>query len=199
MPATVQSLRLSEETSSLIASVPQLMTAVDEPQRVAAAAEIGEQTRDLFARIERLRLLDGNVSSEIDGAAEEMVQRLTALNRVVTERIVISGRRRAMALSVRKAHEDLLEEITPIVDDANFDLVMASRTPGNQPSSELLESLRRLLDVQAEANLLAGLLIEASLLDDGARLQPLRDLIAAAHRKIEANLAALGDIDKKVG
>jgi len=197
MPTAVQSLRLAEETSALLASVPQLMAVLDEPQRVAAAGAIGEQTRNLSSRIERLRLLDGNVDMEIDGAADAMVERLATLNSAVSDRIVISGQRRAMALSVRKAHQDLLEEITPIVDDANFDLMMASRARENQISGDLLESLRRLLEVEAEANLLAGLLIEASLLDDIARLQPLHDLIGAAHRKIESNLEALGDAGKR--
>ena len=59
----VESLRLAEETSSLVASIPRLMTVEDERGRVAVAAEIAEQARNLVLRIERLRMLDGGSST----------------------------------------------------------------------------------------------------------------------------------------
>jgi methyl-accepting chemotaxis protein WspA len=197
MPAMVQSLRLAEETSGLVASAPRLMAVVDERGRTAVAGEIAEQTRNLAARIERLRILDGSRGTEIETAQTAMVQRLDALSRAVTERLIISDQRRAMALSVRKAHEELLEGINPLIDDANFDLMIASKTTGQKASGELIESLRHLLEVQAEGNLLAGLLAEASLVTEKERLHPLRDLIDAARRKIETNLGALANSERK--
>ena len=197
MPAMVQSLRLAEETSGLVASVPRLMAVVDERRRTAVAREIAEQARNLAARIDRLRRLDASRSTEIEAAQTAMVQRLDALNRAVTERTIISEQRRAMTLSVRKAHEDLLEGINPLVDDANFDLMTASKATGTKASGELIESLRRFLEVQAEGNLLAGLLTEASLVTERARLQPLRDLIDAAQRKIETNLGTVANSEQQ--
>ena len=198
MPATVQSLRLSEEASGLVASAPRLMTVTDERRRAAVAAEIAEQSRNLGGRIERLRTLDVSRSKEIDTAKAAMLERLEALNRAVTERITISDQRHAMALSIRKAHEELLEGIVPLADDTNFELMMASKS-ANTATGELLESLRRLLEVKAEANLLAGLLTEASMVTERARLQPLRDLIDAARRTIEANLGVLGNLEQRKG
>src|SRR2546429_623109 len=43
MPAAVESLRLAEETSSLGASAPRLMTVEDERRRAAMAGEIAKQ------------------------------------------------------------------------------------------------------------------------------------------------------------
>ena len=83
-----------------------------------------------------------------------------------------------LALAVRKADEDLLEAITPAIDDANFDLMTKSQNDDHATLNDLIDSLRRLLEVQADANLLAGLLIEASLVTDVANLPPLRDSIA---------------------
>jgi methyl-accepting chemotaxis protein len=54
-----------------------------------------------------------------------------------------------------------------------------------------IDALRRLLEVQADANLLAGLLIEASMVTDIANLPPLRDSITAAQRDIDSNLKGL--------
>ncbi len=119
-------------------------------------------------------------------------------NQAVTERIAISGRRLAMAASIRKAHEELLEGITPAVDDANFELMTKSQGAENKAASnQAIESLRRLLEVQAEANLLAGLLIESSMVTEIVRLQPLREVIDAARGKIESNLKVLADPEQR--
>ena len=103
-----------------------------------------------------------------------------------------------MAASIRKAHEELLEGITPAVDDANFELMTKSQGAENKAAAnEAIESLRRLLEVQAEANLLAGLLIESSMVTEIVRLQPLREVIDAARGKIESNLKALADPEQR--
>src|SRR5204862_7170499 len=139
-----------------------------------------------------LPMLAANMSKEIQAAQTAMVDRIAALNQAVTERIAIAGRRQAMATSIRKAHEELLEGTTPAIDDANFDLMTKSQNVESKAASnEAVESLRRLLEVQAEVNLLAGLLIESSLVTEGVRLQPLRELIDAARGRIETNLKAL--------
>jgi signal transduction histidine kinase/DNA-binding response OmpR family regulator len=198
MPATVHSLRLAEETSGLVAAAPRLMTAEDESNRSEIAEQIAQQTRDFLARIDQLRTLDAKTRTEIRAAQTAMVDRIVALNQAVTERIAISGRRQAMAASIRKAHEELLEGITPAVDDANFELMTKSQGAENKAAAnEAIESLRRLLEVQAEANLLAGLLIESSMVTEIVRLQPLREVIDAARGKIESNLKALADPEQR--
>ena len=127
-----------------------------------------------------------------------MVERLGALNQAVTERIKISAQRRALTLAVRRDHENLLEAITPAIDDANFDLMTKGRiSEGNATTNQSIDLLRRLLEIQSGANLLVGLLIELSMVTDVASLPPIRDLIAAAERNIEANLRALPDSDQR--
>lgn len=192
MPAAMESLRLAEETSSLVALVPRLMAVEDERDRSAVAAEIAGQERVLAQRIEHLRMLDRERSTDIQAAQTAMVEQLKALNRVVTERIDVSVRRRAMSLSIRKFHEELLEGIIPAIDNANFDLMMPNQAPGNRVAqNDSLDLLRHLSELHAETNLLAGLLTEASMVGEIARLQPLRELIDSAKRKIDTNLTVL--------
>ena len=192
MPATVESLRLAEEASTLVASAPRLMTASDDNRRDEIARDIAAQSQMLSNRIGRLRQLDAGQTDEIEVARAAMVERLDALNQAVTERLKISAQRRALALSVRKAHEDILEAITPAIDDANFDLMTRNQaTGGNAAVNQSIEALRRLLEVQSGTNLLSGLLIESSMVTDVASLAPMRDPIASAQRGIEGNLKAL--------
>src|ERR1700724_4361712 len=104
----------------------------------------------LSDRIARLRELDAGQTDEIEVARAAMVERLDALNQAVTERIKISALRRALALSVRRAHEDILEAITPTIDDANFDLMTRNQASGGSAAvNRSIEALRRLLGIQA--------------------------------------------------
>ena len=192
MPATVESLRLAEEASTLVASAPRLMTASDDNRRDTIARDIAAQSQMLSDRIARLRQLDAGQNDEIEVARAAMVERLDALNQAVTERMKISAQRRALALSVRKVHEDILEAITPAIDDANFDLMTRNQAAGGTTAvNQSIEALRRLLEIQSGTNLLSGLLIESSLVTDVANLAPMRDPIASAQRGIEGNLNAL--------
>jgi methyl-accepting chemotaxis protein len=197
-PAMVLSLRLADETSTLLATAPRLMAVTDELQRAGVASELSDKEQNLAGLIERLRETTGSQNLDIDVAQGAMTDRLYALNRAVAERIAISNQRQSMALSVRKVHEEFLEVITPVIDDANFELVIASKAAGVKGASvEQVELLRRALEVQAEVNLLAGLLTEASMATERARLQPLRDLIDAAQRKIDANLKAMPNSEQR--
>jgi methyl-accepting chemotaxis protein len=203
MPATVESIRLKEDTSDLVAFAPRLMAAEDESHRAEIASEIAAQSRNLSVRIDRLRALNASQSAEIADTLDRsmvraaMDERLAALDRAVADRIQISAQRSALALTVRKAHEKLLEAITPAIDDANFDLITKSQTDDRTTLNQSIDALRRLLEVQADANLLAGLLIEASRVTDLANLPPLRDSIAGAERNIDRNLKELPQSDER--
>ena len=200
MPATVESFRLSEETGRLIGSAPRLIAVESENHRAEVAAEIGAQSRNLEARIERLRTLDASESTEIAVARSAMEGRLGALNEAVADRIRISDQRRALALAIAQdgAEAKRLEAITPAIDDANFDLMTKSQAAETRSDlNQSIDALRRLLEVQADANLLAGLLIESSMVTDIASLPPMRDLIAAAERNIDINLKALPASDQR--
>src|SRR5580700_11473879 len=75
MPATVESLRLAEEASTLVASAPRLMTASDESHREEIARDIAAQSQMLSARIARLREFDAGRTDEIDMARAAMIER----------------------------------------------------------------------------------------------------------------------------
>lgn len=198
LPATVVSLRLAEEASRLVSSAPSLMTAVDDQGRSKIAASIERQEGIIAEGINRLKALGIANTDDFNVTRTALLERLNALNQAVTFRITISKERRELASSIRPAHEALLNGLAPAIDDANFDLMTKGKQAGlDSTLNPTLESLRRLLETQSESNLLAGLLTEASLVNDSSRLEPLRDLIAAAKRKIEANLSAIADISQQ--
>ena len=98
---------------------------------------------------------------------------------------------------VNKVHEGLQLSLVPILADAVFKVALESEhsVRANQSSLTALvdggiESLRALLMVRAEANLVAGLMIEATGVTDINRLQPLKERFTAAQGHVLGFLGA---------
>jgi methyl-accepting chemotaxis protein len=189
MPATVQSLRLAEDASRLLASVPRLMTIEDEKTEKALAAEITQHLGTLTGRIENLRMLDSAGSSEVKTIQATMFERIEVLKRLVHDRIGLAAERQKLAASIRQARDQFLGGISPAADDATLALTSFSDDPVS--SKKALDLLRRLLELKSEANLLAGLLSEGAIVIDPTRVQALIVITEAGKRKIEAQIAAL--------
>lgn len=193
LPTTAVSLRLAEQASSLVSSGPRLMAAGTEKARGEIMDNIGRQEKNLENGIAHLKTLGIAKAGDIEVTSKALGERLHTLDTAVSNRIVMSNERSYLASSVRAAHEALLIGLAPAIDDANFDLMMNAKQEGAAAVETRLENLRRLLETESESNLLAGLLTEASLANDPNRLEPLRDLIDSAQRKIVKNLNAITD------
>ena len=193
-PATVVSLRLAEEASSLVSLAPRLMTAADDKTRIEVTARIDQQAKDLKEGTERLKLLGIAKANDIEVARDTLMQRLAALSQIVKDRIIISYKRHYLSSSIQPAHEALTAVLVPAIDDANFDIITRNKLTGTETAlNSEIEYLRRLFETQSESNSLAGLLTEASLVDESSRLEPLRDLIGSAMRKIKENVGEIRD------
>ena len=193
LPTTAVSLRLAEQASSLVSSGPRLMAAGTEKSRGEIMDNIGQQEKNLDNGVAHLKTLGIAKAGDIEVTSKALGERLHTLDTAVSNRIVMSNERSYLASSVRAAHEALLIGLAPAIDDANFDLMMNAKQEGAAAVETRLENLRRLLETESESNLLAGLLTEASLANDPNRLEPLRDLINSAQRKIVKNLNAITD------
>ena len=193
LPTTAVSLRLAEQASSLVSSGPRLMAAGTEKARGEIMDNIAQQEKNLENGIAHLKTLNIAKAGDIEVTSKALAERLHTLDTAVSNRIVMSNERSYLASSVRAAHEALLIGLAPAIDDANFDLMMNAKQEGAAAVETRLENLRRLLETESESNLLAGLLTEASLANDPNRLEPLRELIDSAQRKIVKNLNAITD------
>ena len=197
LPTTTVSLRLAEGASSLVSSGPRLIAAATDKSRAEIMKNIGQQEKSLEDGIAQLKNLGIASADNIDTNRKALSERLHALDGAVANRIMVSNERSYLASSVRSAHEALLIGLAPAIDDANFDLMMNAKQEGANVLEDKLDNLRRLLEAESETNLLAGLLTEASLVRDPSRLEPLRDLVASAQRKITKNLNAIPDVSQR--
>ena len=161
--------------------------------RAEIMENIRKQEKNLEDGIAHLKNLGVALADDIDISRRALSDRLHTLDEAISNRIIMSNERAYLASSVRSAHEALLIGLAPAIDDANFDLMMGAKQEGAVALETRLEYLRRLLEMESESNLVAGLLTEASLVNDANRLEPLRDLIDAAQRKITKDLNAITD------
>jgi class 3 adenylate cyclase/phosphoglycerate-specific signal transduction histidine kinase len=135
----------------------------------------------------------------LGGGADNIFEaRSQELRALAETRRSLQAKREGLAAAVEVAHRSLLETLTPMVDDAGFELVTASEevaANSKKAITDLVEggvnALQVLLTLRAEGNLAAGLLAEAAHVDDPALIQPIRERFSAAAATIERSLKAL--------
>ncbi len=111
---------------------------------------------------------------------------------------LLATKRQILAGAAQDAHGDLLEILTPLVDEATFNLVITSEDVTAQSTEAItnlidggVTVLQVLLSLRAEGNLAAGLLSEAAGLSDPTMIQPVRERFIAAKAQIAEQLDQL--------
>ncbi|WP_342364270.1 methyl-accepting chemotaxis protein [Terrarubrum flagellatum] len=190
--AITSSLDLARRAAEITSAAPSLISAPSSND-VAAIRRSLEAWRGAAA--ESLTRLDGTSIGR--GAVRDLSAYLRALDEnmgalapVVETRLTTMATRERMSVAAAEAHERLSAEMATLIDDASFKLLFnledpTRRPPGNAAlASKLVESdgrsLLDLMDVRAEANLVLGLLSEASLAPRAELLAPLQDRFLAS-------------------
>jgi hypothetical protein len=122
------------------------------------------------------------------------------LRAIASARETLELKRERMAETLKAAHGALLEILTPIVDDATFELVIDAEDVTAENAEAItglidggVTTLQVLLALRAEGNLAAGLLAEAGNISDRALIQPIRERFIAASDHIQQQLDQRSD------
>jgi len=173
----------------------------------AASAAIGKTLKALPRSPENERLREASKALiALGGGADNVFEvRSQELRAPAETRHSLQVKREGMTTAMEAAHRTLFETLTPMVDDAGFDLVTTSEdvtAKSTEAITGLVEgganTLQVLLTLRAEGNLGAGLLNEAAGVPDPSSLKPLQErFVTAASRaeKLLAQLPAAADVD----
>jgi methyl-accepting chemotaxis protein len=100
---------------------------------------------------------------------------------------------------IRNAHAGLSEGFKPLIDEMNERLQKSAETANQNAQSAIsqlmkngVDSIRRVLEIQADGNLVAGLLTQALTAPDTASLGPLAERFRSAAAHLQLNAASLG-------
>ena len=164
----------------------------------AAAAAIEKSLEALPQSPENRRLREASKTLIALGRGVDNVfeVRSRELRAPAETRHSLQVKREGMTAAVEVAHRTLFETLTPMVDDAGFDLVTTSEdvmAKSTKAITGLVEgganTLQVLLTLRAQGNLAAGLLNQAAGVPDPSSLKPLQERFVAAASRAEKLLA----------
>ncbi|MCZ6852089.1 MAG: hypothetical protein O7F17_10660, partial [Planctomycetota bacterium] len=181
----------------------------------AAAATVERSLTELPELVEKTKLQQalesllvlGSGSDNIFDVRERELSEVDAARNLggqISSSALLETKRKNMAAASRLAHDDLLEMLTPMVDDATFNLVISGEDLTAQSTRAItglveggIGTIHLLLTVNAEANLAAGLLAEAANASDPVLIQPIRERFFAAAATVERSLTELPDLAER--
>ena len=210
VPAITRSLELARHAAEITAAAPVLLSADSNANLNAARAALQEKRRATTEALDRLgaTALGGQASEKLKGHMKSLDASMDALAAAVEKRLASAGGRESLVAAALGAQQSLVDKLIPLIDDAGFNLVIGLETAAKSQnvaaipaqltklSEQDASALLDLYDLRAEANLIIGLLSEASLSPRAELLTPLRDrYVASSARagKAVAGLKALPD------
>jgi methyl-accepting chemotaxis protein len=202
LPEITRASRVVRAAGEVAAAAPRLLAATDSTEREHALKILTAARQQLTQTIGTLGAED---AARLNKTADRMLENLNRLKQSVTERQTIAASRDALVASLRKSHQKLAEKLTPMADDAGFTLTIGLETVADKKDLQLVQntlaaladselaSLRAILDLRAEPNLILGILVEAADLPSADLLPPVKDRFTSTARRLGKAAAALKD------
>jgi methyl-accepting chemotaxis protein len=202
LPEITRASRVVRAAGEVAAAAPRLLAATDSTEREHALKILTAARQQLTQTIGTLGAED---AARLNKTADRMLENLNRLKQSVTERQTIAASRDALVASLRKSHQKLAEKLTPMADDAGFTLTIGLETVADKKDLQLVQntlaaladselaSLRAILDLRAESNLILGILVEAADLPSADLLPPVKDRFTSTARRLGKAAAALKD------
>ena len=200
LPGIVAALGLAEKSNEIAIAVPALVASRTQEDRVLENAALTRRMDELAALIQGVGHGDAGLEAKgrLTSLEEALREKLTDLDNVVEDRLNLYADIRNRHRNLARIHEGFLGVIEPLVDDAVFDLVMTGELVSAENASavsDLVEGgvthLDHLLTLNAEINLIAGLLAEGSRAEEAALIEPVRESFQAATASVLRNLGGL--------
>ena len=194
--------RLAEKSAQIAAAAPALMASVNQEERVREQVSLEEREKELVVLMNDLQGTQINPDrvARLTDIKKQFTDTLRELNASVEQGLRLKARREEAVAGLTAVHGRFLETLEPLVDDSAFDLVIRSEGVTARSTEALTNlvdrgvgTMHRLMEINAEGNLAAGLLAEAANVSDITLIQPIRERFVAAVATIERSLNKLPD------
>jgi class 3 adenylate cyclase/phosphoglycerate-specific signal transduction histidine kinase len=200
VPGIITALSSAEKSAEIAAAAPALMAVGSQEERILEQAKLEEGARALVALIDDLDA--SNVPREktiaLSNIEREITAKLKELNAAVEKRLKLEAQRQAAVRGLSTAHASFLIALEPLIDDSVFDLVTRGEdvtAESTRAITDLVEGnvsrIDQLFTINAEGNLAAGLLAEATHVSEPVLIQPIRERFLAAAATVDRSLRRL--------
>ncbi|WP_119420417.1 methyl-accepting chemotaxis protein [Desertibaculum subflavum] len=205
LPTVAGTLALGQQAATLAASAPALAGAQTKADHEAEVA-------NLRLHIEAMRATLGGISVDakqaIEAAIGTMDGKLKELADATAQAIEAAAQREQLVAQVAALHAATSKIVTPRVDDATFELTLgmngvadakdiqaAAKQIGGLAEKELV-LLTTLMALSADANRMAGLLVEAAQTPKSEFLVPLNERLVATAARLTGALETIEKAEK---
>ena len=205
VPQLQATLSLAQAGAETAAAAPSLATAVSETALKTAQADLTPNRTAMEQGLAALTAMPGNAAAaagltQTDQAAQALLTRIVTLQQ---SRIQAAADRAKAVAAIAAAHHDITAALGPVIDDAAFDLTTALSPDDGTDAKAMaagladardnqLETLQNASALQADVNLLMGLLTAAATAPSWTSLEPLSDQVTAALGRTTKALEGLG-------
>ncbi len=200
MPAMRAAFRIAQESSTLVAATPRLMSVTDEAQYQTVSAEVTKGMQDFkvaLAELDPARPMAQGFET-VQQLGDGLILNIEELNVEVAQQLELQRQHRSIAAALANAQRQLDEILNAMIDDQLFFLTTGRRELDEPPASDARrQSLQELLSYRWLQTLRAETINAATLIEnalnqsDAAYLQPIRERYAATVRTIETSLEGI--------
>jgi methyl-accepting chemotaxis protein len=203
LPALMATRKLAATSGQIAVAAPALMAAIDDAARRGEFDALAQKHQTLLEQIKTLqdgRSADPAAIAAVGAVVDRVMAELKVLNGAVEQKLKSEALRLAALKQLESAHSAFLLKLAPGIDSANFDLVLAGEDLAKQGQGKSgasiekgVDGLRSLLELQAEGNLVAGLIGEAGTTEQVEQLVPMRERIEASLGRMKTSLKSVTD------
>jgi len=142
-PAVTDGLRLTTLSERVAAKAPELIRATDAAERSAVAGSIDAAFADIRATLARIEMKDADKGAALGGTVDTLQSRMGELGEAIDRREAARSDLQALRVKVLSAHADFLAEMTPLIEDENFNLVLS----GGDTVNKAVRTINELITV----------------------------------------------------
>ncbi|MEQ8332433.1 HAMP domain-containing methyl-accepting chemotaxis protein [Nisaea sp.] len=158
LPAIKTSLEMAAVSAGVAAKAPEIVSARTEEERVSKTAEIAELLTRLESQVKNHPSLTEDQKGDGFGMIASFRNGIGSLDATMNDKSRLEASINQKVSTMLQAHQEFLKDLSPLVDDANFSLVITSEDTIDS-SAKLIKSL-----LEGEVNALqAGLRVGQSL------------------------------------
>jgi diguanylate cyclase (GGDEF)-like protein/PAS domain S-box-containing protein len=192
--------RQSAEYSTIASRLP---ASSDGAALLATIAELETKSGEMTATLDAFKTdwISASALKELRGSAEARFESTRSAAEAIRKRLAATRERERLVDRAIEIHQEIVESLAPLVDDASFELSTGleslSRMPPNAAAGGVKRSqadvstLQSLTDIRKEAFTALGILFEVSLCPSASLLTPLRDRFIASRDRAARALASL--------
>ncbi len=204
IPEMAAAFEIAEYSGALIASAPRLTSAVTRRDLESEYDIITDAHESLEMQLAALEQNHDDASDElldnIGAHSQTLIANIEAVRSNRTDLFRLVNEREALRNELADLRSQLDDTVVTAIDDQFFYTVTGYRNLGDPPdefsvhsSEEEINRYRRLLELQADANIATELLSNAFTLSEAASIEPFRERFEAVDERIRRNLTALED------